>query len=708
MTVDTDDASRSHSPSPDDSADAEAGDMGENPNQGEGKSENNTESSEQNGQSKNMPSAKDPLRPRRKKARRACFACQRAHLTCGDERPCQRCIKRGLQDGCHDGVRKKAKYLHDAPNEALMPGVGGHYFPHANQHHNNGNAQPPPHAGMGNPQQLPFAPQQQTAAPNYPVYPNRMQAHMPPPMVPEAMIHQNSFTPHPSPATPSFNMGSGPGTTPTHTMPTTMAQSANPNPANLQNPVTGAMFDPSDPAIFNFDLQSLNFANNYGALEFGMLGHITTGAADTPPSDNTTRGGSFSAVQSGYEGSPSTQNYPYPQDGVVGDWQNGQTTNPGSMNNMYHPSHNMIQPNAYTIETGNQFMSPSSTDSPQAVVTGYDENGNPIASSTQSNQQFQDHTNQTAQPQATISTPQLKAQQPPQPRKRPRDASLVYESVKKPYPYTVGFHALIALVQRRFPPSSTLRIAKALASIRPSFISCTKKLSDADLVFMEQYCQRTLWEYEDFTNAYGTPTIVFRRTGEVALVNKEFSILTGWKKDVCLGKEPNLNVNTGGSSNQGSTVSSRGGFNTPLQADGGEPGPRPVFLAELLDQESVLEFYDDFSRIAFGDSRGSIKSRCKLLKYRTREDIPATTSPENQRNQPDQVIEKTDGSGDTGDMRKKKRSYSHIVGKGIAGEAGMDRLGGPDGKIECSYCWMVKRDCFDIPNLIIMNFLPII
>lgn len=26
---------------------------------------------------------KDPMRPRRKKARRACFACQRAHLTCG-------------------------------------------------------------------------------------------------------------------------------------------------------------------------------------------------------------------------------------------------------------------------------------------------------------------------------------------------------------------------------------------------------------------------------------------------------------------------------------------------------------------------------------------------------------------------------------------------------------------------------------------------
>src|ERR1700712_2321115 len=103
-------------------------------------------------QGKSASNSKDPQRPRRKKARRACFACQRAHLTCGmsyicnvwilcvdyctqllilclgDERPCQRCIKRGLQDACQDGVRKKAKYLHDAPAEALIPpNLGGNY-----------------------------------------------------------------------------------------------------------------------------------------------------------------------------------------------------------------------------------------------------------------------------------------------------------------------------------------------------------------------------------------------------------------------------------------------------------------------------------------------------------------------------------------------------------------------------------------------------
>lgn len=40
----------------------------------------------ENGKTENgrkAANAKDPSRPRRKKARRACFACQRAHLTCG-------------------------------------------------------------------------------------------------------------------------------------------------------------------------------------------------------------------------------------------------------------------------------------------------------------------------------------------------------------------------------------------------------------------------------------------------------------------------------------------------------------------------------------------------------------------------------------------------------------------------------------------------
>ena len=42
-----------------------------------------SEGADNSGEVKKKYDPKDPLRPRRKKARRACFACQRAHLTCG-------------------------------------------------------------------------------------------------------------------------------------------------------------------------------------------------------------------------------------------------------------------------------------------------------------------------------------------------------------------------------------------------------------------------------------------------------------------------------------------------------------------------------------------------------------------------------------------------------------------------------------------------
>jgi hypothetical protein len=65
----------SRSASPDDSGGEQEGrDMTEHP-------EDREDGANQNGHK--TSNAKDPLRPRRKKARRACFACQRAHLTCG-------------------------------------------------------------------------------------------------------------------------------------------------------------------------------------------------------------------------------------------------------------------------------------------------------------------------------------------------------------------------------------------------------------------------------------------------------------------------------------------------------------------------------------------------------------------------------------------------------------------------------------------------
>ncbi|RHZ71149.1 hypothetical protein CDV55_107328 [Aspergillus turcosus] len=632
--------------------------------------------------------AKDPSRPRRKKARRACFACQRAHLTCGDERPCQRCIKRGLQDACHDGVRKKAKYLHDAPDGALMPGVGGNFY--------NNNAMRTNLPLSRNGANTANTNSQQNSGSNYYPTPQSNSYNV----YQDTSLAQGSF-PSQSPVSPTFNMKS----TPTGRS-NSLSSSVNPQPPNTtvsgqsQNPFAGPFFDPSDPALFNFDLSSMNFENRYGALEFGMLGHMATGAGDSPTDSVTQRGSIGRSGSAQYSTTPITgapgfgespgnqQPFMFGNDPLLNEWPNSQAPNQGHLNvGGIYPQGGMMPmstsdaPHAFAIESGPaSFSSPSATTSPH-INSGYDDSALSNAVVNKSN-----GLSVNGQRPA-ITTPSLKHQSLQFGiKRRQRNPSTVYESVKEPYAYTNRFHNLTAFIQRRFSPQKTLQIAKALASIRPSFIATTKTLNRDDLIFMEKCFQRTLWEYEDFINACGTPTIVCRRTGEIAAVGKEFSILTGWKKDVLLGKEPNLNVNTGGSSGPQSGTTSRGSF-TPRSStlENATPGrPQPVFLAELLDDDSVVEFYEDFARLAFGDSRGSVMTTCKLLKYKTKEDMELAQSDDSQ------------------------RWNNHLRKGGIAGEAGMNQLGFKDGKVECAYCWTVKRDVFDIPMLIVMNFLPCI
>jgi hypothetical protein len=565
-----------------------------------------------------------------------------------------------------------------------MPGAGGGYF-------NSGNGLPKNAANNfapnGNnalktqqPQQKPnniYPGSTPTPAPTFNAN-GSFDANTTPVLPDSASMNPGPFTA--TPASPTFSISASSAIPNISQPPSDMA----PGTGATQNSF-GAFFDPSDPALFNFDLASMNFGNRYGALEFGMLGHMATGAGDTPPSDNGAQRGSIgqrsnsqqfgTPAPGAFTDSPNQQSFMF-GDPVLNEWSTGQTPNrmsiygQGGMH-LLQQQQKPDAPHAYAIGSG-AFASPSSTTSPH-TSTG------PTAT-------FEESPMKTK---TVISTPHLRQQTLYNANKRRlREPSAIYESVKEPYSYTGGFHKLIAYIKRRFSPPKTVRIAKALASIRPSFIATTKTLNQDDLIFMEKCFQRTLWEYEDFINACGTPTIVCRRTGEVAAVGKEFSILTGWKKEVLLGKEPNMNVNTGNSQSSevpfsSSSSRSSGGASGagPRMFNQDNSKPAAVFLAELLDDDSVIEFYEDFARLAFGDSRGSVMNTCKLLKYKTKEDMD--------------LVKTDDG---------RWNSAAHHVGKGgIVGEAGMNRLGFKDGRVECSYCWTVKRDVFDIPMLIVMN-----
>lgn len=176
-------------------------------------------------------------------------------------------------------MRKKAKYLHDAPPEALMPGVGGY-------RNNSSESRQSPLAGSVPMPETPATQQQaygqQPSASAYPVFQPQVgsesQGHMPPPVAPGSVMA--SFGNQQGQVQGQFNSGA-PQDSPSHqSLPENLQQASASESQQFNN---GPMFDPSDPALFNFDLASLNFGNHYGALEFGMLGHMATGAGETPP-----------------------------------------------------------------------------------------------------------------------------------------------------------------------------------------------------------------------------------------------------------------------------------------------------------------------------------------------------------------------------------------------------------------------------------------
>ncbi|KAH6678830.1 transcription factor [Plectosphaerella plurivora] len=628
-----------------------------------------------NGEVKKKYDPKDPSRPRRKKARRACFACQRAHLTCGDERPCQRCIKRGLADACQDGVRKKAKYLHDAPPEALRPVLGPNY-------------NPTPAARPSSRRQTSNASEtastagstfySQTNSSSFPVYSN---AQTPVNPMPDGI----QFPTQPSPMSPTFQQ-------PPNSARSNMSSMISPQMTN--DPMGfNTLFDPSNPAIFNFDLEGLNFGSQYGAMEFGMLGHMSSGAGETPPRDPSLSGPSgdvnFGAGVFGNGNSQYSQVY---NDGMINDFMN---IDQGS-NSIYGGTLQHGLPHAFAIAAGsNSHHSPSTetTASPQTASFNFE--GSPSGT-------FGAVGGQQSLQQQAVARPKTKggagAKSGPAQilGKRQRDPSWIYESVKEPYQYLAGFHALIAFLKDRFSANKTLRIAKALASVRPSFITSTQNLDRQDLIFMEKCFQRTLFEFEDYMHQCSSPSIVCRRTGEIAAVNKEFTALTGWSKDVLLGNKPNLNINIGGNGGISTSTSGantgRAGVTTPklpnATLDAKDSGRKqPMFIAEILDDDSVIEFYEDFAELAFQSSRSSAQRNCRVLKYRTKEAAEAAQMAET-----------------TPKRDPRKSILSNRVTK-IDGEHGISRLE-KDGKVDCRYCWTIKRDVFDIPMLIVMNFLP--
>ncbi|KAL1924740.1 uncharacterized protein VTP21DRAFT_4394 [Calcarisporiella thermophila] len=331
---------------------------------------------------------------KRKKTSRACIHCQRAHLTCDDSRPCQRCIKRDLAATCMDGVRKKAKYLQDTD--------------------------PTPAPSMGSNSSSGIDLQSDLTAP----------------------LHQL-------------------------------------DQASSQDLLNGSYLDAS--SFFGLNpLSADNFGSQAVNLEYSILSSMFSN-----PLGDTNALAMLNPSQ----------------------WTTDQTTSAAS---------------ATAVENGGGL-----------VGSGYE----------------------------------LR-------KRKGYSPENVYASIKAPHNYVEGFHYLVKYMKDKMEKEDMMRITRAISGFRPSFITLVMNLTLEDLIFMEKMFQRTLLEFEKLVSFSGTPTVVWRRTGEIALVGKEFLLLTQWTREQILGKK--------------------------------------TYIYELMDNQSAVEYWEKFSVHAF-ETESSVMTTCVLL-----------------------------------------------------------------------------------------------
>lgn len=90
---------------------------------------------------------------------------------------------------------------------------------------------------------------------------------------------------------------------------------------------------------------------------------------------------------------------------------------------------------------------------------------------------------------------------------------------------------------KNFEQADALKVVKSLAAFRPSLIALQMPLSTEDEVFLEKSFQRTLIELEKLISYSGTPTAVWRRTGEICLAGDEFCKVAKRKRKELLNEK---------------------------------------------------------------------------------------------------------------------------------------------------------------------------
>lgn len=480
---------------------------------------------------------------KRRKVNKACVNCSKWHVSCDDTRPCNRCVKKGLQESCVDAPRKRSKYLDGIPNGIIQ-----------NTSSNNINT----NTGSLN----------QTIS-----------------------TKNNHITSH-----ASSDMKS-------HT--NSQSQLNNIFMSNAVSSEYSMLSNILHKDIENTPTTSISPTPSTGS-HVNVNEHLGSKYANIPPQPYPSSSQNVYSILLGSHGQEVVNNqinlftnhHPLVPVGIEGQdnlsFKRLIPIEPSSRYSMSIRQNNKI----------NQFYLNNESLTFPEVITDSMLNDKNIA-----NKPKQEH----HQLSVSLECKETSIQNNPDWEHSLRYSSPmeIYTLINEPFSHTPGFHHLLMYLRSRFNKEDIVEMCRCMSQFRPIFIACSITLTEEDMIFMEQCYQRTLLEYAKFLNQIGTPTCVWRRNGQISYVNEEFEILTGWTRFELLNKM--------------------------------------TFIVEILDDQSVRDYFKTFSNIAFKDFEGSeIMKRCKIL--------------------------------------------SPIKGK----------------LINCCCMWTLKRDISGLPLMILGNFMPIL
>ena len=144
----------------------------------------------------------------------------------------------------------------------------------------------------------------------------------------------------------------------------------------------------------------------------------------------------------------------------------------------------------------------------------------------------------------------------------------------RPYNHVNGYARLNRWMEHNVSASSRRRILKPLSVFRPVFYSIAKKLTQYDLIYIEEAFERLLLDYDRVFSIQSIPACLWRRTGEIYKGNKEFADLVGV-----------------------SIESLREGR---------------LCIYELMAEESAVNYWEKYGSVSFDPSQKAVLTMCKL------------------------------------------------------------------------------------------------